>query len=104
MNPHSLIAEIKQKILLAYPGAEVFLFGSFARGDNRPGSDLDLLILLNKERYSYNDQKAITTLLYNLELDYHQVITPLVRTKKEWYSKYINTPLFINIKNEGVRV
>jgi predicted nucleotidyltransferase len=40
-----LAAEIREEI----PGAEVHLFGSHARGDARPDSDIDLLITVTDD-------------------------------------------------------
>jgi predicted nucleotidyltransferase len=41
----SLIAEAGRRLAAAAPGARVILFGSYARGEARPGSDLDLLVV-----------------------------------------------------------
>lgn len=41
----SLIAEAGRRLAAAAPGARVILFGSYARGEAKPGSDLDLLVV-----------------------------------------------------------
>jgi predicted nucleotidyltransferase len=40
-----LIAEAGRRLAAAAPGAKVILFGSRARGEGRPDSDLDLLVI-----------------------------------------------------------
>ena len=45
MSTESLISEVGHRLSEAAPGARVILFGSHARGDARPGSDLDLLVV-----------------------------------------------------------
>ncbi len=47
-------------------------------------------------------KKKITHPLFKLELATNQVISPFIKPKKTWYELYPNTPLFINIKNEGI--
>ncbi len=45
------IAEIKEKtvpILKKHNAVEAYVFGSTARGDNRPDSDVDILVRFNK--------------------------------------------------------
>ena len=42
---HPRVHEAAQTLLRAAPGSRVILFGSAARGDARPGSDLDFLVI-----------------------------------------------------------
>ena len=46
----TLIAEAGRRLAKAAPDARVILFGSHARGQARPGSDLDLLVIEPKLR------------------------------------------------------
>jgi uncharacterized protein len=45
MSDETLIAEAARRLSEAAPDARVILFGSRARGEGRPGSDLDLLVI-----------------------------------------------------------
>jgi predicted nucleotidyltransferase len=40
-----LIEEVTRRLAAAAPGAKVILFGSRSRGEERPNSDLDLLVI-----------------------------------------------------------
>jgi uncharacterized protein len=40
-----LIEEVTHRLAAAAPGAKVILFGSRSRGEERPGSDMDLLVI-----------------------------------------------------------
>ena len=104
MERLQLLSEIKKLVLQQEPHAEVILYGSHARGDYHKESDMDILILLDKETITREDEKRISYPLYDLEIKNTQVISPLIRSKKVWLEKYPNTPLFINIHNEGIRL
>jgi uncharacterized protein len=45
MDNEALIDEAGRRLSLAAPGSKVILFGSRARGEERPDSDLDLLVI-----------------------------------------------------------
>jgi len=45
MIDEGTIAEVGERISKAAPSAQVFLFGSHARGTARPNSDLDILVI-----------------------------------------------------------
>ena len=45
MTNETLIEEAGRRLAAAAPDAEIILFGSSARGEARPDSDLDLLVI-----------------------------------------------------------
>jgi predicted nucleotidyltransferase len=99
-----LLDEIKKRVLQTEPDAKVILYGSYARGDANEESDLDLLILVDRDVLSYQDKVKITRPLYSLEVETGQIISPLVKTKHTWEDKYYYTSLYFNIQKEGMEI
>ena len=102
MKKQQLLSEIKRLVVLQEPGAEIILYGSHARGDFRPDSDMDILILIDTEKIEWKDSNKITNSLYDIEFDTGQIISPMVKSKREWYTKYKITPFFKNVASEGI--
>ncbi|MFZ4543030.1 MAG: nucleotidyltransferase domain-containing protein [Saprospiraceae bacterium] len=99
-NP--IFLKIKNLVMEQEPHASVILFGSNARGDNSSDSDIDILILVDKERLSQADEKRVKYPLYDLEFESGQIISPIVFSRKDWESRHSVTPLYANIKREGI--
>jgi predicted nucleotidyltransferase len=95
---------IKKKIMEKDPTAEVILFGSHARGDATKDSDWDILILVNKPNFQRAMAREYRDPLFEVELEIEEVITALVKSKEDWETKYVPTPLYQNIKEQGVRL
>ena len=95
------ILELSEK---KYPDAEIYLYGSQARGEAKPLSDWDLLVLLNEEHIPLSLETEIMDEFYNNELETGQNISQIIYPKKEWNTKYKITPLFENISKEGIRL
>jgi predicted nucleotidyltransferase len=100
----AIINKIRQVIYTKYPDAEIYLYGSRARGDSKEKSDWDLLILLNSSKISFNIESNIIDDLYELEIDTGEVISPLLYTQKDWYEDYSVTALYENIKKDAIRL
>lgn len=79
------------------PKATVILYGSQACGTHKATSDLDILILLDKDKISYEEEKRITYPLYDIEFETGKIISPLVLTKTDWETKHKITPFYENV-------
>ena len=104
MNRKKILKDIKDTVWKVSPGATIILYGSEARGDSKSGSDVDILILVNKEILSYQDIASIIDPIYDIELKTGVLISPLVYTQKQWEDRPIKTPFYINVINEGIRL
>ncbi len=97
----TLLHRIKNAVSKTDPEASLILYGSYARGDYNEHSDLDLLVLLNKEEITRADQKRIKYPLYDIEFDTGVIISPIVLSKQAWESKHRKTPFYENVRKEG---
>ena len=86
------------------PESEIYLYGSQARGDSQKLSDWDLLVLLNINEIPFALETSLMDEFYEIELETGQIISPLIYSKKDWEENYSFTPLFENIKKEGIRI
>lgn len=99
-----IIKKILQLSETKYPDAEIYLYGSQARGDAGRLSDWDLLVLLNSNSISVSAEKSLMDDFYKIELETGAIISPLIYPKVDWINKYCITPLFENIEREAIRL
>lgn len=79
---------------------KVILYGSVARGEEKPNSDIDLFILVKNEK----DKDLAANLVHKLNISllprYGNVISELIYSKKEWNLKK-NSEILKQIQLEG---
>jgi len=80
----------------------VYLFGSQARGDARPGSDIDVLIVVKGEFDYFELLKQTSQLAADLSLENDTVISRVFVSKQDFESH--KTPLLMNVHREGIRI
>ena len=78
----NIINKISNSVHNCDPTAELFLFGSRARGDNRPESDWDILILVDNPKVTNEIEDKFRNELYDIELESGQIISTLIYPKE----------------------
>ena len=104
MKRPEIVELIRQAIHKAAPTATAILYGSEARGDARPDSDIDLLILVDGNQLDWNTQDKVTGPLYDIELETGVQISTMVIPRSRWENRPFKTPFYINVINEGIRL
>lgn len=81
---------------------DVILFGSWARGDAHPESDIDLLVVLDEVESSWEERKRMEDALWMRSLEHETVICTVPISEDDMRAR--RTPLLINIRREGQTV
>lgn len=81
----------------------VVLYGSYARGDFRAGSDVDLLVLLNLTNEEIRQKEdALCELIYQFEVKKDVEISPVTLSMAD-YKKWKHVHEFLkNVQQDGV--
>ena len=102
MTRKEIVEKAKESIRSIEPDAEIILFGSEARGDARPDSDIDLLVLLSGDKKSIDREMEICGQMMLLEIQTGIYVSPKVYLKKDWENRPFVTPFYLNVMREGI--
>ena len=85
-----------------FPISQIVLFGSKARGDDDEESDIDLL-LLTERKIAWKERKAIIDALFEIELSYDVVLSPLIVPIRDWNEGTFSImPIHKEVAKDGV--
>lgn len=83
--------------------SKAILFGSRARGDARPDSDWDVLILLDKGRITKSDMDEVSYPICEFGWKTDMMVNPIMYTLREWEARR-GTPFYKNIMKDGIAI
>lgn len=83
----------------------VILYGSYARGDFRPDSDIDIMILVDLTDMELEElSKRLSWCTYDFNEEHDTDIKPIAKSAthfKKWLGVY---PFYINVQKEEVQL
>jgi predicted nucleotidyltransferase len=97
-----LMKDLKEGLVRIYGDrlGAVYLYGSYARGDYRQGSDVDVMILLSDYKNYWEELRRSTELASDISLEYDVTVSRLIMKEIQW--KESDMPVLRNIHKEGV--
>jgi len=96
-----LMKELKAGLVRIYGDKlkAVYLYGSYARGDYRPDSDVDVMILLGDYKNYWDEIRRTSELISDVSLEYDLLVSRIFMTEAKWQKP--DTPLLRNIRQDG---
>ena len=101
----TIILEFSQQIkqLFGKKLAKVILYGSYARGDNKENSDIDIMVLttLTDEEID-KKETALFDLAFDFQIEYGIDISVIVKNEGHFNHWLGALPFYDNVKKEGI--
>lgn len=103
----TIVSELCNGLSAVFPQGRIdaILFGSYARGDNDEGSDIDVLLLVNASREDIARRNwQVGDVAAELLLRYGVLVSPIVENREYFNANVEALPFYRNISREGVRL
>ncbi len=103
-NDRAAIERAAEILRRQFPIDRLILFGSKARGDDQPDSDIDLLVL-TREELDWRRRSAVVQALFSLQMELGVMLSPVVIEAEEWEHGVSQAlPLRKEVDRDGVLV
>ncbi|MDR2027225.1 MAG: nucleotidyltransferase domain-containing protein [Prevotellaceae bacterium] len=101
LSDREMLDKIKHVLRTNAPNTKAVLYGSRARGDARPDSDWDILVIIDREQTVSSDYEQIAYPLYDLGCESDASISVSLYTENEWEKRSF-TLFYKNVEAEGI--
>jgi predicted nucleotidyltransferase len=103
-DPHAIAAAVAEELRELYGERlkQVLLFGSWARGDAHPESDIDLLVVLDRIENRREERERMSDILWEHSLANTTVVTEVPVSEEELEAAEL--PLLMRVREEAVRI
>jgi predicted nucleotidyltransferase len=99
-----ILGELRRRLTVIYGDrlAKMVLYGSHARGDARPDSDIDVMVVLNGEVRPFQETLGTEDDVAAVCLEYDVVISMFFVSESDFSDA--GEPLLVNANREGIPV
>ena len=89
----------------AYAGEQtrVILYGSYARGEARPDSDVDLMIVVPDDKADFQTEDRISDIVFDIGYEHDLLIMPYIVSESQM-KKFSGFKVFYSVEREGLLV
>lgn len=94
--------QIKQNVHEVDATAQVWLYGSRARGEAREDSDWDVLVLSSKDKLTFKEEETFMNHICELMVETGQAIQLFAYGMKDWHANHSVTPFYKNVQSEAI--
>jgi predicted nucleotidyltransferase len=100
----AILTELRRRFEALYGErlVRMVLFGSQARGDSEPGSDIDVLVVLKGPVSPCEEIARTINDVADISLEYTEVIACIFVSEEQFERE--RSPLLLNVRREGVAV
>ncbi len=99
-----MLQRIKQNVHEVDPQAEVWLYGSRARGTAHEESDWDILVLTPQPTLSTSAESRFVDHMCDLIVETGEVVQLFAYGKDDWHRRHSMTPFYQNVQREAIRL
>ena len=101
----SVLRELQRRIQQEFPNwaFRMTLFGSRARGDSDPDSDMDVLLEVETERISFAEKQRLRRVAGEVSIDF-SVVLSILTSDRRLREERGDFSIFQNIREEGIPV
>lgn len=102
INEQTMSELIKQNVHEIDKTAQVWLYGSRARGEAKEDSDWDVLVLSQKDKLTFQEEEKFMDHICELMVKTGQAIQLFAYGMKDWHTRHSITPFYKNIQSDAI--
>ena len=104
MKINTILSEFKQGLIEIYGNqlVDVLLYGSYARGEQRKDSDIDIAVILKGKIDHFKEIDKITEFSYDISLKYSILLSVHPISKNDYLLR--NSPFLLNLREEDISI
>lgn len=104
IDTQTMLSLIKQNVHEVDANAQVWLYGSRVRGEARPDSDWDVLVLCPQDKLTFREEERFMDHICKLMVDTGQAIQLFAYGLKDWHTRHSVTSFYKNVQSEAIQL